>query len=88
MKKSRYTETQIVKAIKEHEAGKSVQDICRELGVSNVTFYNWKQRYGGMEVSDVKKMKELEEENNRLKKMYANLSLLHEALKDAVAKKL
>lgn len=49
MKKSRYTETQIVKAIKEHEAGKSVQDICRELGVSNVTFYNWKQRYGGME---------------------------------------
>ena len=88
MKKSRYTETQIVKAIKEHEAGKSVQDICRELGVSNVTFYNWKQRYVGMEVSDVKKMKELEEENSRLKKMYANLSLLHEALKDAVAKKL
>ena len=88
MKKSRYTETQIVKAIKEHEAGKSVQDICRELAVSNVTFYNWKQRYGGMEVSDVKKMKELEEENSRLKKMYANLSLLHEALKDAVAKKL
>ena len=88
MKKSRYTETQIVKAIKEHEAGKSVQDICRELGVSNVTFYNWKQRYGWMEVSDVKKMKELEEENSRLKKMYANLSLLHEALKDAVAKKL
>ena len=88
MKKSRYTETQIVKAIKEHEAGKSVQDICRELGVSNVTFYNWKQRYGVMEVSDVKKMKELEEENSRLKKMYANLSLLHEALKDAVAKKL
>ena len=88
MKKSRYTETQIVKAIKEHEAGKSVQDICRELVVSNVTFYNWKQRYGGMEVSDVKKMKELEEENSRLKKMYANLSLLHEALKDAVAKKL
>ena len=79
MKKSRYTETQIVKAIKEHEAGKSVQDICRELGVSNVTFYNWKQRYGGMEVSDVKKMKELEEENSRLKKMYANLSLLLEA---------
>jgi len=80
MKKSRYTETQIVKAIKEHEAGKSVQDICRELGVSNVTFYNWKQRYGGMEVSDVKKMKELEEENSRLKKMYANLSLLHERM--------
>ena len=88
MKKSKYTETQIVKAIKENEAGKSVQDICRELGVSNVTFYAWRQRYGGMEVSDVKKMKELEEENIRLKKMFANLSLQHEALKDAVAKKL
>lgn len=88
MKKSKYTETQIVKAIKENEAGKTVQDICRELGVSNVTFYAWRQRYGGMEVSDVKKMKELEEENSRLKKMFANLSLLHEALKDAVAKKL
>jgi putative transposase len=78
MKKSKYTETQIVKAIKENEAGKSVQDICRELGVSNVTFYAWRQRYGGMEVSDVKKMKELEEENSRLKKMFANLSLQHE----------
>lgn len=87
MKKSKYTETQIVKAIKENEAGKSLQDICRELGVSHVTFYAWRQRYGGMEVSDVKKMKELEEENSRLKKMYANLSLVHEALKDAVAKK-
>lgn len=88
MKKSKYTETQIVKAIKENEAGKSVHDICRELGVSNVTFYAWRQRYGGMEVSDVKKMKELEEENSRLKKMFANLSLQHEALKDAIAKKL
>ena len=77
MKKSKYTETQIVKAIKENEAGKSVQDICRELGVSHVTFYAWRQRYGGMEVSDVKKMKELEEENSRLKKMFANLSLVH-----------
>ena len=88
MKKSKYTETQSVKAIKENEAGESVQDICRELGVSNVTFYAWRQRYGGMEVSDVKKMKELDGENSRLKKMYANLSLLHEALKDAVTKKL
>lgn len=88
MKKSKYTETQIVKAIKEHEASKSVKDICRELGVSNVTSYSWKQRYGGMEVSDVKRMKELEEENNKLKRMFANLSLQHEALKDAIAKKL
>ena len=88
MKKSRFSETQIVSAIKSHEAGRRAEDICRELGVSNVTFYKWKQRYGGMEASDVKKLKELEEENARLKKMYANLSLVHEALKDAVEKKL
>jgi putative transposase len=88
MKKSRFSETQIVKAIKAHEAGRRAEDICRELGVSNVTFYKWKQRYGGMEASDVKRLKELEEENARLKKMYANLSLVHEALKDAVEKKL
>ena len=88
MKKSRFTETQIVKAIKEHEAGRKVEDICRELGITTAAFYKWRQRFGGMEASDVKKMKDLEEENARLKKMYANLSLVHEALKDAVAKKL
>lgn len=88
MKKSRFTETQIVKAIKAHEAGQKVEDLCRELGVSSVTFYKWKQRYGGMEASDVRRLKDLEEENARLKKMYANLSLVHEALKDAVEKKL
>jgi putative transposase len=88
MKKTRFTETQIVKAIQEHEAGRKAEDICRELGITTAAFYKWRQRYGGMEASDVKKMKELEEENSRLKKMYANLSLVHEALKDAVAKKL
>ena len=88
MKKSKYRESQIVKALKEHESGRSTQDVCRELGVSNVTFYKWKQKYGGLEVSDVQRMRELEDENNRLKKMFANLSLMHEALKDAVAKKL
>lgn len=88
MKKSRFTETQIVKAIKEHENGRKAEDLCRELGISTVTFYKWKQRYGGMEASDVKRLKELEEENSRLKRMYANLSLVHEALKDAVEKKL
>lgn len=88
MKKSNYTESQIVKAIKEYENGKSVNDLCRELGVSNVTFYKWKSKFGGMEVSDVKRMKDLEEENSKLKRMFANLSLQHEALKDAVAKKL
>lgn len=88
MKKSRFTETQIVKAIKEHEAGRKAEDLCRELGISTVTFYKWKQRYGGLEVQDLRRLKELEEENSRLKKMYANLSLVHEALKDAVEKKL
>jgi len=88
MKKTKFTETQIVKAIQDHESGRKAEDLCRELGITTAAFYKWRQRYGGMEVSDVKKMKELEEENSRLKRMYANLSLMHEALKDAVAKKL
>lgn len=88
MKKSNFTETQIVKAIQEHENGRKAEDICREMGITTAAFYKWRQRYGGMEASDVKRLKELEEENTRLKRMYANLSLVHEALKDAVAKKL
>lgn len=88
MKKSRFTEAQIIKAIKTHESGRKAEDISRDLGISTVTFYKWKQRYGGMETSDIKRLKDLEEENSRLKKMYANLSLVHEALKDAVEKKL
>jgi putative transposase len=88
MKKNRFTETQIVKAIKEHENGRNAVDLCRELGVSTAAFYKWRQRYGGMEVKELKKLKELEDENSRLKRMYANLSLVHEALKDAVEKKL
>ena len=88
MKKSKFTETQIVKAIQEHEAGRKAEDICRDLGITTASFYKWRQRYGGMEASEVKKMKELQEENARLKKMYADLSLVHEAMKDAIAKKL
>ena len=88
MKKSKFTESQIVKAIQEHEAGRKAEDICRELNITTASFYKWRQRYGGMEASEVKKMKELQEENARLKKMYADLSLVHDALKDAVAKKL
>lgn len=88
MKKTKFTETQIVKAIQEHEGGRKAEDICRELGITTAAFYKWRQRYGGMEVSDVKRMKTIEEENSRLKRMYAELSLVHEALKDAVAKKL
>jgi putative transposase len=88
MKKSKFTETQIVKAIQEHEAGRKAEDICRDLGITTASFYKWRQRYGGMEASDVKKLKEIQDENARLKRMFAELSLVHEALKDAVAKKL
>ena len=88
MKKTRFTETQIVKAIQEHEGGRDAKDLCRELGISTAAFYKWRQRYGGLDVSELKRVKEFEDENNRLKRMYSNLSLVHEALKDAVAKKL
>lgn len=88
MKRTRFTESQIVKILKQQEAGMKVLDICREHGISDATFYNWKAKYGGMEVRDVKRMKDLEEENSRLKKMFADLSLVHHALKDAVEKKL
>ena len=88
MRKTRFTEAQIVKAIKEHETGRDAKDICRDLGISTAAFYKWRQRYGGMEVNELKKMKQLEEENAKLKRMYADLSLVHEALKDAVSKKL
>lgn len=72
MKKSNFTETQIVKAIQEHQGGRKAEDICRESGITTAAFYKWRQRYGGMEVQDLKKLKELEEENARLKRMYAN----------------
>jgi putative transposase len=88
MKKTRFTEAQIVKILKQQEAGAKVSDICREAGIAEATFYNWKAKYGGMEVRDVKRMKDLEEENARLKKMFAELSLVHHAFKDAVEKKL
>lgn len=88
MKKSRYSETQIVKILKEVETGKRVKDVCREYGIADATYYNWKAKYGGMEASDIKRLKDLEEENRRLKQMYANLSLEHTILKDIVEKKL
>jgi putative transposase len=88
MKKSRYTEAQIVKILKEVEAGRQVKEISREYGISDATYYNWKAKYGGMEASDVKRLKDLEEENRRLKQMYAELSLDHKILKDLVEKKL
>jgi len=88
MKQNRFTESQIVGILKQQEAGAKVMDICREHGISDATFYNWKAKYGGMAPSQLKRLKELEEENARLKRMYADLSLVLHALKDAVEKKL
>lgn len=87
MKRSRFSESQIVKALKDQEAGLRVTEICRGLGISEATFYQWKSRYGGMEATDVKRLKELEEEHSRLKRMYAELAMDTQALKDLFAKK-
>ena len=88
MRSKRFTETQIIRILKEVVGGRTARDVCREYEISEATYYNWKSKYGGMEASDIRKLKELEDENRRLKRMYANLSLEHEALKDVVAKKL
>ena len=87
MKKTRFTETQIVSILKQQEAGISTKEIAREHGISEATFYNWKSKYGGMETSDVKRLKDLEEENSRLKKMYADLAMDNHILKDLFIKK-
>ena len=83
MKKSKFSESQIVTILKEAEAGVSLDDLIRQHGFSKASFYKWKAKYSGMSVSELKRMKELEEENRRLKQMYANLSLEHEVLIDA-----
>lgn len=88
MKKTRFTETQIVAILKKQESGMKVADICREHGISDATFFNWKSKYGGMQISDVKKMKDIEAENARLKRMYAELSIVNDALKELIEKKL
>lgn len=87
MKKKRFSEAQIVSIINQQETGKSVKDISREHGISDATFYNWKAKYGGMEISDVKRMKDLEEENGRLKRIVANLTLENDAIKHVIEKK-
>jgi len=87
MKKTRFTESQIVSALKKQEAGIPTKEICRELGISEATFYNWKSKYGGMEASDVKRLKELEEENARLKKMYADQAMDNQILRELFTKK-
>lgn len=88
MRKTRFKETQIVKILKEVEGGRMVKDVCREHGISDATYYNWKSKYGGMEASDIKRLKDLEEENRKLKQMFADLSLENVALKDIIEKKL
>ena len=87
MKKSRFSETQIVAILKEHEAGVATKDLCRRHGVSPATFYSWKSKFGGMEVSDVAKMKALEDENRRLKRIVADQALNIDVLKMAASGK-
>jgi putative transposase len=88
MKKSRFSEHQIVQILKQADAGMKTADLCRQYGISETTYYNWKAKYGGMESSDIKRLRELEAENQRLKRMYAELSLDHQILKEIVEKKL
>lgn len=88
MKKSKFTEEQIALALHRAEDGTPIEEVCRKLGISNATFYKWKQRYGGLLPSEVKKLKQLEEENKRLKQLVADLSLDKHMLQDVLSKKL
>ena len=85
--KKRYTQEQIIRAIKSHEAGRAIEDICRELGIAHGTFYNWRSRYTGLEVNEAKRLKSLELENNQLKKVVGEQVLELRALKDVLSKK-
>jgi len=87
MRKSKFSESQIAEILKEVEAGMAVAEVARKHGISAATFYQWRSKYGGMSVSDMQRLRELEQENARLKRMYANLSLEHELMKEVVAKK-
>jgi len=88
MKKIKFTESQIIQAIKSYEGGRRAEDISRELGINRATFYEWKRKYSGMDSQHLRHMKELEEENKRLKSMYADLALDYKILKDVLSKKL
>ena len=85
--KKRYSEEQIITAIKEHEASAKVDDICRRLGISSGTFYNWRSKYAGLEVNEAKRLRELEQENNKLKRLLAEKLLEVDAMKDVLSKK-
>lgn len=85
--KKRYTEEQIIRAIQQHESGVKVDDICRELGVSSATFYNWRSKFAGLEVNEAKRLRELEIENNKLKRLLAEKLIEVEAMKDVLSKK-
>ncbi len=87
MRRSKYTESQIVFAIKQVETGTRIQEVCRKMGVSEATFYNWKKKYGGLGVSELRRLKNLEEENAQLKKLVADLSLDKQILQDVLKKK-
>lgn len=87
MKKSRYTDSQIISILKQAEAGAPAPELCREHGMSSATFYKWRAKYGGMDASLMARMKELEAENTRLKKMYADVQLQNDVIKEAMAKK-
>jgi putative transposase len=87
MKKQRFTEEQIIAVLKEQDAGAKAADLCRKHGISEATFYNWKAKYGGMEVSEAKRLRALEDENNRLKKLLAEQMLDAAALRELLAKK-
>lgn len=88
MRKTKFSEYQIVKILKAVEGGRTVNDVCREHGVSSATFYKWKSKYSGMEASDIQRMKDLEAENRKLKQMFADVSLENRMLKDVIEKKL
>jgi putative transposase len=86
MKKTKYTEEQIIGAVKQMEAGRAAKDVAREMGVTDQTLYNWKAKYGGLDVNEAKRLRALEDENRRLKEMVADLSLDPEALKTVITK--
>ena len=88
MKRSKFTEAQIVFALKQVETGTSVEEICRKLGISEATFYNWKKKYGGLGVPELRRLRQLEEENSKLKQIVADLSLDKQMLQDVLKKKL